>query len=234
MLLPKTRKLSFQQLIVGLLLIATGCFSTLLFTRTDTDQVVQAATVTIEKRVSITSKATTVTQETKPLAGAQYRLQAINPTQATVAPTLANPQSYQVTTGEDAVNVLITTDQQGWGSYRNSQLPAGYYLLTEQRSAIVPHPAAPVLIHFTAQPGANTSHNNFYYVPKSGLIQRVRIPKTMKPTTRQNSAQVSAAPDQIMQSGGQVWPSWIWLILGLTILIIGQLIKAIWQRRQQP
>ncbi|WP_125767253.1 hypothetical protein [Lapidilactobacillus wuchangensis] len=195
-------------------------------------QVTQAATVRIDKLVTIKTSNQTATQQTAPLAGVHYRLQAVMPTMPTNSqqqPTAADSKSYQPLTGSQAFAITLTTNQAGQVSYQNDSLPAGYYLLSEQASAIVPQPAAPVLLYFADHGQAGTANDVFDYVPKSGLTAAIEPHKSTMTSSKTSTAIANVnelRPNaKIMQSGGRVLPSWlIFVISGGFLLAIQSLI----------
>ncbi len=199
-------------LISSLLLVGLCCYQP--------TQAAQAAIVKIDKLITIKTSNQTVTQQTAPLAGVHYQLQAVTPTNSQRQPQVSDPQSYRISIGSRLFTVTLITDQAGHAIYRNDSLSAGYYLLSEQVSTSVPKPATPVLIYFADHGLAGAANDEFDYVPKSGLTSAAKSPATItsSPATG-NSANELGPNAKIMQSSGHVLPSWLILVFGGTFLL---------------
>ncbi|KRK71027.1 prealbumin-like fold domain-containing protein [Lacticaseibacillus nasuensis] len=156
-------------------------------------------TLTIEKRVSVKSAAST--QQTRPLAGARYELTRIHAIAGPITATDAH--TYRTLTGPAAYHVVVNTDANGEATITGLAIGADY-LLRELPGAGVKTPAAPVLIRFSP------TRTRYTYTPKSGLLESAPV----LPDTKQ--------PAKIVQTGGQLrWP------LGLVAAVmLGGLVVA--------
>lgn len=173
-----------KRILFSLAILMAGCLTLLI-----PAYPVSAATasVTINKRVSVPTTGTT--QQTAPLAGAQYRLTRIVAATPGVAIDPARPATYREPEAQQ-LNVVLTTDQSGKATYAEADLRFGIYLLAELASAQITTPAAPVAFALTADAPA------FTYAPKSGLAD---LNSSAKP--QQNHA---ATESKIMQTNGQL------------------------------
>lgn len=158
-------------------------------------------TLTIEKRVSADSNATT-TQQTKPLAGARYQLTRVQPTGPS-AIDATKPASYHTLTGANALNVTLITDANGEAQLAGLVIGADY-ILTELTGSGVPKPAAPVLLRFSAQ------RTSYIYTPKSGLV--TTAPETKPVPNEPIGNGTKANPKTILQTGGVMTHPLGWLI----------------------
>lgn len=185
---------------------------------------VQAATptasLTIRKVVSVTN-GNTVTQQTKPLAGARYRLVRIQKTStAAIDPT--NAATFRVLAGQWGFDTTVMTGANGEAQIAPLVIGADY-LLTELPGAGVKTPAAPVHIRFSlAQP-------HYTYTPKSGLVPIIP-PKTPTPAGERvgNGTKHTAT---ILQTGGRftlplVWPCVLMVGLMMAVALVAWRVKA--------
>lgn len=185
---------------------------------------VQAATptasLTIRKVVSVTT-GNTVTQQTKPLAGAAYRLVRIQKaTTAAIDP--ANAATYRVLSGQWGFETTVVTGANGEAEIAPLIIGADY-LLTELPGAGVKTPAAPVHIRFSqAQP-------HYTYTPKSGLLP-ITPPKTPTPAGERVGNGTKHA-DTILQTGGRftlplVWTCVLMVGLMMAVALVAWRVKA--------
>lgn len=174
------------------------------------------ASVTINKRVSVPTTGTT--QQTAPLAGAQYRLTRIVATTPGIAINPAQPVTYREPEAEQ-LSVVLTTGSTGTATYAEADLRFGIYLLAEQPSAQITTPAAPVVFALTAAAPA------FTYAPKSGLTDFTNSGK------HQPAQAISES--KIMQTGGQLaaFPGYLTVLLAGGWLALTAL-AAWWLRKR--
>ena len=202
-----------KKILFSLAILMAGCLTLLI-----PAYPVSAATasVTINKRVSVPTTGTT--QQTAPLAGAQYRLTRIVAATPGVAIDPAQPATYREPEAQQ-LSVVLTTDQSGKATYAEADLRFGIYLLTELASAQITTPAAPVVFALTADAPA------FTYAPKSGLTD---LNSSAQP--QQNHAATEA---KIMQTSGQLpaFPGRVAAILAAGLLALTALL-ARWLRKK--